>query len=165
MTENRRRTGLVVASLLAAAACTGSDAAPLRSDGDRITGEALRLALNDDRLRATHAGHTLYGRYPSGASWQLFIGADGDARIEGRNAKGNPYRDRGRWEARNGRSCFTWRELRRGQEYCLAVLPVGDDRYLAVRSNGRVDSAYMTRPGTPTGSDPPASRSGEADLP
>jgi hypothetical protein len=151
MTENRPRTGLVVASLLAVAACTGSDAAPLRSESDRITGEELRQALDDGRLRATHAGYTLYGRYPSGASWQLFISADGNTRIEGRNAKGNPYRDRGRWEARNGRSCFTWRELRRGQEYCLAVLPVGDDRYLAVRSNGRVDSAYMTKPGDPDG--------------
>ena len=151
MTENRRRTGLVVASLLAAAACTGSDMAPLRPDQDRITGEELRRALDDSRLRATHAGHTLYGRYPSGASWRLFIGADGGTLIEGRNAKGNPYRDRGRWEARNGRSCFTWRELRRGQEYCLAVLPVGDDRYLAVRSNGRVDLAYITKPGDPDG--------------
>ena len=151
MTENRPRTGLVVASLLAVAACTGSDAAPLRSESDKITGEELRQALDDGRLRATHAGHTLYGRYPSGASWQLFISVDGNTRIEGRNAKGNPYRDRGRWEARNGRSCFTWQELRRGQEYCLAVLPVGDDRYLAVRSNGRVDSAYITKPGDPDG--------------
>jgi hypothetical protein len=151
MTENRRRTGLVVVSLLAAAACTGSDAAPPRSESDRITGEELRRALDDGRLRATHAGHTLYGRYPSGASWQLFIGVDGDTRIEGKNARGNSYRDRGRWEARNGRSCFTWQELRRGQEYCLAVLPVGGDGYLAVRSNGQVDSAYTIRPGEPDG--------------
>jgi hypothetical protein len=140
-------TMLGLASLLTLAACTGSDAVPPRSDQNRITGEELRRALDDNRLRATHAGHTLYGRYPSGASWRLFISADGDTRIEGRNAKGNSYRDRGRWEARNGRSCFTWRELRRSQEYCLAVLPVGDDEYLAVRSNGQVDAAYTTKSG------------------
>ena len=151
MTGNRRWTGLVVVSLLAAAACTGSDAAPLRSDRDRITGEELRLALNDDRLRATHAGHTLHGRYPSGASWRLLIGADGTARIEGRNAKGNPYRDLGRWEARDGRSCFAWRELRRGREYCVAVLAAGEGGYVAVRPDGRVDSAYTTKPGNPDG--------------
>jgi hypothetical protein len=151
MTENRRRTGLVVVSLLAAAACTGSDAAPPRSDQNRITGEELRRALDDGRLRATHAGHTLYGRYPSGASWRLFISVDGDTRIEGKNARGNSYRDRGRWEARNGRSCFTWQALRRGQEYCLAVLPVDRDGYLAVRSNGQVDSAYTIRPGESDG--------------
>ena len=46
---------------------------------------------------------------------------------------------------------FTWQELRRGQEYCLAVLPVGGDGYLAVRSNGQVDSAYTIRPGEPDG--------------
>jgi hypothetical protein len=153
MIGNRRRTGLVVTSLLATvvAACAGGDAAPPRPDRGRdgIAGEELRRALDDGRLRATHAGHTLYGRYPSGASWRLLIGADGTARIEGRNAKGNPYRDRGRWEARNGRSCFTWRELRRGREYCLAVLPAGEGGYLAVRPDGRVDSAYTTKPGNP----------------
>ncbi len=94
MTENRCRTGLVVTLLLAVlAACTGGDATPPRPDRgrDRIAGEELRrAALDDGRLRATHAGHTLHGRYPSGASWRLLIGADGTARIEGRTPRATP---------------------------------------------------------------------------
>jgi len=100
--------------------------------------------LNDDEIKALLGNTVRSGKTADGTPWTIRSNADGTQTLVA--GKDNSFTDSSTYVVRDGASCETWRKLDDGKETCWRFRKTGDNTYVSVRPNGKVDSTFSVEP-------------------